>query len=171
MPHTIHHIPIEVVQKPQSSGKRRRPTSVQFTVNNNTTISQDTSPSSTSTWYGNKDLESFRSEATSATLSSTFVQLLVEESKMKCGTMQLDEKEVLFQRRRRRRVAIKAVLEAQSRLKSLPYDKGEKLAEVSTQFSKWARDVAHRVAVVESFAVESDLNGNHSNKRRCLSSC
>ena len=167
-PTSIYQIPINMIEKPILNRKRRRSTSVQFAVND--TISADATYSSfTSTWYDNEELESFRRDAKSTTLSSTFMQLIVEESRKKSRSMQLDEKEMLFQRRRRKHVAIKAVLEAQRRLKSLAYDKDEKLAEVSTQFSKWARDVARRVAVVEAYALESDLNDNNSNKRRCLS--
>ena len=167
-PTPIYQLPISMIETPKLNRKRRRSASVHF-ANNATTSSDTTCLSSTSTWYDNEELESFRREAKSATLSSTFVQLLVEESRMKSRSVQLDEKEILFQRRRRKYVAIKAVLEAQRRLKSLPYDKDDKLAEVSNQFSKWARHVAHRVAVVESYTIESEMNGNHLNKRRCVS--
>ena len=156
-------------EQPKTSRKRRRPL-VHFSLNNNTTTQSDNvCPSST--WYGEEELDSFRKEARLSTFSSPVVQLLVKESMMKSRSMQLDEKEVVYHKRRRKQIAIKAVLEAQRRLKDLPFDKEEKLAEVSNQFSKWSRDVAGRVAVMESF-VNNDCelnNDNHVNKRQCLS--
>merc|ERR1712232_1380794 len=106
-------------------------------------------------------------------LSSPAVQLLVKESMMKGRSMQLDEKEVLYHKRRRKHVAIQAVLEAHRRLKDLPVDKEQKLADVSSQFSNWSRDLARRVAVIDSFVNNnSDSNCNtNPNKRQRVSAC
>ena len=164
--------------KPKPSRKRSRPL-VHFSLNNNTTTLLDNAcPSSSmtdderaSTWYKQEELDSFRSEAHLSTLSSPAVQLLVKESMAKSRSMQLDEKEVLYQKRRRKHVAIQAVLEAQRRLKNLPLDKEQKLSDVSSQFSNWARDLARRVAVMDSFVNnDSDLNcDNNACKRQRLS--
>ena len=131
--------------------RKRRRTSVQFAVNNSvdrceSSMSDD---ERSSIWYRQEELDSFRSDARSASLSSTFMQLLVKESQTK--SIKIDEKEILHQRRRKRHVAIKAVLEAQRRLKTLPLGKDEKLADVSCHFSNWARNIAHRVAIVDSY--------------------
>lgn len=150
-------LPIQFSEQPKASRKRRRAT-VRFASNDN--ISQISSVSDESTWYNQDELKSFRKEASSSSLSSPIVQFLLKESMKRSRSSQIDEKEVLYQIRRRKYVAVQAVLEAQRRLKNMPEGKEEKLALVGSKFSNWAREIALRVASV-------DLDDSHSNSQPC----
>ena len=159
-PTITYKVPIQLIEKPKGNRKRRRPT-VHFASNDN--IAQISSVSNESTWYNQNELMSFRKEASSSPLLCPAVQLIVEESTKKNISLQIDEKEVLYQIRRRKHVAIQAVVEAQRRLQSMPSEREEKLALVSSTFSQWAREVAHRVASVDSYDSNSQLH-----KRQCI---
>ena len=162
-PSTItYKVPIQLIEQTKVTRKRRRPT-VHFASNDN--IAQISSVSDESTWYNQNELMSFRKEASSSPLLCPAVQLIVEESTKRNRSLQIDEKEVLYQIRRRKHVAIQAVLEAQRRLQFMPTEREEKLALVSSKFSQWAREVARRVA-----SVDSHESNSQPHKRQCIRS-
>jgi len=170
-PTTISYRHFPNIEEPKISRKRNR-TLVHFAVNEATLFpsSSLSDDARSSTWYDHEELESFRREARVSAISSPVVQLLVKESRINSRNMQIDEKEIISERRRRKHVAIQAVLEAQRRLQCLPFNKDEKLANVSSQFSHLTRDIARRVAVIASVAIESNMSNEcHSHKRQCLS--
>jgi len=170
-PTTISYRQVPTSDEPKIRRKRNR-TLVHFAVNETTLFpsSSLSDDSRSSTWYDHEELESFRREARLSAISSPVVQLLVKERRIISRNMQIDEKEIISERRRRKHVAIQAVLEAQRRLQCLPFNKDEKLANVSSQFSHLTRDIARRVAVIASVAIESNMSNEcHSHKRQCLS--
>ena len=157
-------------RKRQSSiGKEK----VHFSLNN-TTYLQTLSPSSmtelerSNTWYLPHEIEQFRSSYRTSILNSDTNNIepcYVEYNFRKgdqnkdCAMINVNSKNVLIYRQKRKIIALNAVLEAQKRIMQCISDESKKdheLACISDQFTFWSRALARRVGVSNYHSAVSD---------------
>jgi len=123
-------------------------------------------------WFNEGEIESFK---TDARMLSRAIRLQQQRCKKHNVSQYTPSKTLYFrgletriniERQRRRRMSIRAVLEAQRQLEYYPLEKQElQLAHVSNQLSNWSKIQAHLVGLTDAQSAAVQINLDNHNCR------